>query len=250
MAPSQPIAPLKDKDPRKGNFLADKDKFCAYCAVRRVSFCGMVPNEVMAQLSSRSRPLTLDRRKTLFHQGDETHNVYVVTSGSLRLYQMLADGRRQVIGFAVPGDLLGFPLADRNDYSADALDSVYLCQFSRQDFTQFISQHANLMSALLSVTYDELRRAREQMALLTQKNAERKMAQFLLGFRARQNRIEGETAILPVRIPQADIGDFLGLTIETVNRMLARFMREKTILVTDTGIELLDLPRLRVLAEG
>lgn len=249
MAPTQRVVQM-NKEQRKGHFLAEKDKFCAYCAVRGVSFCGMVPNDDMALLSSQSRPLTLDRRKTLFHQGDETHNLYVVTSGILRLYQMLPDGRRQVIGFAIPGDLLGFPLADHHDYSADALDSVYLCQFPRQDFLQFLNQRSHLLGALLTVTHDELNRAREQMALLSQKNAERKMAQFLLSFRGRQNRVDSETSILPARIPQADIADFLGLTIETVNRMLARFMREKTILVTDSGIELLDLPRLRTLAES
>lgn len=245
-----PRVAQENKGRPKGHFLADKDRLCTYCPVRAVSFCGMVPNEDMADFSSQSRPLTLDRRKTLFHQGDETQSIYVVTGGTLRLYQMLTDGRRQVIGFAIPGDLLGFPLADRNDYSADALDSVYLCQFSRQDFAQFINQRGHLLSALLSVIHDELNRARDQIALVSQKNAERKMAQFLLSFRGRQNRIDGNTSILPVRIPQADIGDFLGLTIETVNRMLARFMRDKIILVTDSGIELLDLPRLRTLAES
>lgn len=235
---------------RKGHFLAEKDKLCAYCPVRCVSFCGMVPSDDLSQISNQSRPVTLDRRKTLFHQGDETQNVYVVTSGTLRLYQMLADGRRQVIGFAIPGDLLGFPMTDHNDYSADALDSVYLCQFPRPEFIQLLKQRTHIMSALLEVTHDELKRAREQLALISQKNAERKMAQFLLGFRGRQNRPDGDTAILPMRIPQADIADFLGLTIETVNRMLARFMRDKTILVTDSGIELLNLPRLHALAEG
>jgi CRP/FNR family transcriptional regulator len=137
-----------------------------------------------------------------------------------------------------------------NDYSADALDSVYLCQFPRPEFTQLLDQRKHLMSALVTVTYDELKRAREQLALVSQKNAERKMALFLLSFRHRQNRAGGEMVVLPVRIPQADIADFLGLTIETVNRMLARFMRDKTILITDSGIELHNLPRLQLLAEG
>lgn len=249
MAPSQRIVQM-NKELRKSHFLAEKDRFCAYCAVRGTSFCGMVPNEDMAQLSSQSRPLTLDRRRTLFHQGDETQSVYVVTSGTLRLYQMLADGRRQVVGFAIPGDLLGFPLADHNDYSADALDSVYLCQFPRQEFMQFLNQRAHLLGALLTVTHDELNRTREQLALISQKNAERKMAQFLLSFRGRQMRMDEEISVLPVRIPQADIADFLGLTIETVNRMLARFTREKIIAITDTGVELLNLIRLHMLAEG
>lgn len=238
------------KEQRKGHFLADKDRFCNYCVVRGVGFCGMVPNDDMACLSERSRAFTLDRRKTLFHQGDETQNVYIVTGGTLRLYQMLADGRRQVIGFALPGDLLGSPLVDHNDYSVDALDAVYLCRFPRQEFMQFLNQRSHLIVALLNVTHDELDRAREQIALISQKNAERKMAQFLVTFRGCQMRPDGQTAVLPVRIPQADIADFLGLTIETVNRMLARLMREKTILIADSGIELLDLPRLRMLAEN
>ena len=245
-----PTVAQKIKEQRKGHFLADKDRLCAYCPARGVSFCGMVPNDDMVFLSSHSRPFTLGRRKTLFHQGDETQSIYVVTSGTLRLYQMLADGRRQVIGFAIAGDLLGYPLSDHNDYSADALDSVYLCQFPRQDFLQFINSGVHLQRALLSVTHDDLSRARDQIALIGQKNAERKMAQFLLNFPSRQTRVEGQTSILPVRIPQADIGDYLGLTIETVNRMLARLVRTKTILVTDAGIELCDLPRLRMLAEG
>ncbi len=235
---------------RKGHFLGEKEKICAYCAVRCVSFCGMVPNDDLSHLSSQSRSITLERRKTLFHQGEETQNIYVVTSGTLRLYQMLADGRRQVIGFAIPGDLLGFPLSNVNDYSADALDSVYLCQFPRPEFSQLLDQRKHLMSALVTVTYDDLKRAREQLALVSQKNAERKMALFLLSFRHRQNRAGGEMVVLPVRIPQADIADCLGLTIETVNRMLARFMRDKTILITDSGIELHNLPRLQTLAEG
>jgi CRP/FNR family transcriptional regulator len=204
----------------------------------------------LSHLSSQSRAITLERRKTLFHQGDETENVYVVTSGTLRQYQMLADGRRQVIGFAIPGDLVGFPLTDVNDYSADALDSVYLCQFPRPEFARLLDQRKHLMRALASVAHEGLRRARDQLALVSQKNAERKMALFLLSFRHRQNREGGKTVVLPVRIPQADIADFVGLTIETVNRMLARFMRDKTISMTESGIELHNLPRLQTLAEG
>lgn len=245
-----PAVGRNKKEQRKGHFLAEKDKFCAYCAVRSSSFCGLVPNEDMANLSAQSRPMTLDRRKSLFRQGDDSHSIYVVTSGNLQLHQLLADGRRQVIGFAIAGDLVGYPFADHYDHGAEALDSVYLFQFPRQEFIQFVSAQSHLMQALLTVTADELHRAREQLALVSQKNAERKMAQFLISFRGLSNRPGGATALLPVRIPQADIADFLGLTIETVNRMLARFMREQAINISEAGIELVDLPHLHILAEG
>jgi CRP/FNR family transcriptional regulator, anaerobic regulatory protein len=243
-------ATLLNKELRKGPCLTEKDKLCSYCTVRGISFCGMVPDEDMAILSAHSRPLSLDRRKTLFHQGDEAENVYIVTSGALRLYQMLPDGRRQVIGFAVPGDLLGFPLSDHNEYSADALNSVFLCRFPRLDFLHILYQRSALLGALVSVVHDELMRSRQQLALISQKGADRKIAQFLLSFRGLQMRNEDDAALVSVRIPQADIADFLGLTIETVNRVLAKLTREKTIAVTDTGIALLDQSRLRALAEG
>ena len=248
--PAGLIVRIDQKEQGKGRLRADQDRICAHCAARSASFCGMVPNADLAELSGQARPHRLERRKTLLRQGEDSPHVYIVTSGVLQLNQMSADGRRLVIGFAIAGDLVGSFLTSCSDYSAEAVDSVYLCQFPRQEFMRFVSRDSGLTMALARVVHDELQRARGHMALIAQNSAERKMAQFLLAFRGRQNRPDGARAILPVRIPQIDIADYLGLTSETVNRMLARFVRESLIAMGDNSIEILDLPALQRIADG
>lgn len=230
--------------------ITDKGRACDYCELRNRGFCSRLSEAQQSLLAARSRLATLDAHKTLFRQGDETDHVYVVRNGLLRLYQRLLDGRRQVIGFAKPGDLLLFPLTERNDYGADALDSVYLCQFRRQDFIGFLRQDPEFWAALATAMHDELLRARRQVALLGQRRAEPKVAQFLLALHESYARSNNETTHVPVRVPQADIADFLGMTVETVNRTLARFARDAIISVAKRGIDFLDLRRLTEIAES
>jgi CRP/FNR family transcriptional regulator, anaerobic regulatory protein len=181
--------------------------------------------------------VTVEPHKAIFRQGDETENIYVVRNGLLRLYQQHLNGRRQVIGFAKPGDLLLSPLSERNEYSADALDPVCLCHFRRQDFIAFFHRDPAFSAALAIAIHEELIRARQQIALLGQKRAEPKVAQFLLALLESYAWRNAEATLVPVRIPQADIADFLGMTVETVNRTLARFTRDAIISVAKRGID-------------
>jgi CRP/FNR family transcriptional regulator, anaerobic regulatory protein len=228
----------------------EKSRACDYCELRNRGFCGRLTEEQQTLLAARSRLATLDAHRTLFRQGEETDHVYVVRNGLLRLYQRLRDGRRQVIGFAKPGDLLLFPLSAHNDYSADALDSAYLCQFRREDFISFLRRDPELWGALAISVHEDLLRARRQGALLGQRGAEPKVAQFLITLHESYGRPNNETTLVPVRVPQADIADFLGMTVETVNRTLARFVRDAIITIAKRGIDFLDLRRLKAIAES
>jgi len=236
-------------DPAK-SLLGEKSRACDYCELRNRGFCGRLTAEQQSLLAAKSRLATLEAHKTLFRQGDETDHVYVVRNGLLRLYQRLLDGRRQVIGFAKPGDLLLFPLSGHNDYGADALDAAYLCQFRREDFISFLRCDPELWGALAVTVQEDLLQSRRQVALLSQRRAEPKVAQFLLTLHESYARPNNETTLVPVRVPQADIADFLGMTVETVNRTLARFVREAVISVTKRGIDFLDLRRLKAIAES
>ncbi len=248
MTTSREPSARKEKDSAK-NFFAEKSRACDYCDLRNKGFCSHLTDAQRARLAESSRLAALEAHRTLFRQGEESENVFVVRNGMLRLYQRLLDGRRQVLGFAKPGDLLLSPFAERNDYSADALDPVYLCQFRRGDFVGFLQREPDFLSAVARTIHEELNRARQQAALLGQRRAEPKMAQFLLSLHESYARANLATTLIPVRIPQADIADFLGMTVETVNRTLARFGRDAIISVAKHGIDLLDLRRLREIAE-
>ncbi len=249
MASGLVASPRKEADPPR-NFFAEKSRACSYCELRSKGFCSRLSENHKALLAEVSRLVTLESHKTLFRQGEEADNVYVVRSGMLRLYQRMLDGRRQVIGFAKAGDLLLFPFSERNDYSADALDSVYLCQFRRQDFLGLLQREPELLSAVAVITHDELTRARYQIALLSQRKAEPKMAQFLLALFESCARPDSNPMAIPVRVPQADIADYLGMTVETVNRTMARLVRDAIISVAKHGLDLLDAKRLREIAES
>lgn len=230
-------------------FCLEKSRACDYCELRGRGFCGHLTDPQKDLLARISRLAILDAHENVFRQGEETENIYVVRSGVLCLYQRLLDGRRQVIGFAKPGDLLLFPLGKYNDYGADTVDSTYLCQFRRDDFVDFLRREPDFLAALAAILHEELKRMRRLIALLGQKHAEPKMAQFLLSLHESYAGQNMETTLVPVRLPQADIADFLGLTVETVNRTLARFVRDAIIRVAGSGIDLINIRRLREIAE-
>ncbi len=87
------------------------------------------------------------------------------------------------------------------------------------------------------------------MVILGRRTAEEKIAAFLIGLRERWAKINGQTLHIPLPMTRLDIGDFLGLTVETVSRMLTKFAREKAIVIVPDGVRLLDVARIERLAE-
>ena len=223
---------------------------CAQCRVRSLSVCAALDPDELAALDKLSRHVSFDARDTLFEQDEPSDCVFNLTSGSVRLYKLLPDGRRQIVGFALPGDFLGLSMSDRNAFSADALSPVAACQFSRQSFSELLDEKPHLLRRLHSMASHELSLAQDQMVILGRRTAEEKVAAFLMGLRKRWSRIDRSTVHVPLPMTRQDIGDFLGLTVETVSRMLTRLAREKAIVIVPDGVRLLDLPRMESLAES
>ena len=223
---------------------------CAQCKVRALSVCAALDPDELAALDRLSRHVAFDARETLFEQDEPSDCVFNITAGSVRLYKLLPDGRRQVVGFALPGDFLGLSMSDRNAFSADALSVVSACQFSRHAFSELLDDKPHLLRRLHTIASHELSLAQDQMVILGRRTAEEKVVAFLMGLRKRWSRIDGSTVHVPLPMTRQDIGDFLGLTVETVSRMLTRLAREKAIVIVPDGVRLLDLPRLEALAES
>jgi CRP/FNR family transcriptional regulator len=223
---------------------------CEHCRVRSLSICGALDNEELATLDRMARPLTFHARDTLFEQDEPADSVFNITSGSARLYKLLPDGRRQIVGFALPGDFLGLAMEERNGFSADALTPLSACQFSRQAFSEFLDSTPHLLRRLHNMASHELSLAQDQMVILGRRTAEEKVAAFLIGLRKRWGRLSTSSVTIPLPMTRQDIGDFLGLTVETVSRMLTRLAREKVILIVPDGVRLLDIARIEALAES
>ncbi|MCJ2136935.1 helix-turn-helix domain-containing protein [Methylobacterium sp. J-026] len=212
--------------------------------LRRVSSATALPLAERDALEPLSRRVALDQKQTLYGQDEPAASVYNVTSGALRLYRILTDGRRQVTGFAFPGDFLGLSMLDRFSVSADALGPVTACRFERLAFMDLLRGQPGLMMHLHAITGQELSRAKDMMMLLGRRTAEERIATFLTGLQARYVRIGRSAVTLELPMGRLDIADHLGLTIETVSRTLSRLDRDGAILIVPGGVRLIDQGRL------
>src|SRR5436190_2969600 len=124
----------------KTSFVSGKPagQHCADCAVRPFSVCAALDSAELGELEHLSRHAHFISCETVFAQEEMTTSFYNVLEGVLRLYKLLPDGRRQIVGFALPGDFLGMTASARHGFSADAIGSVSVCQFSKATFARFI----------------------------------------------------------------------------------------------------------------
>jgi CRP/FNR family transcriptional regulator len=216
--------------------------------VRSLSICGVLDQADLAEFERLARSFHLAPNETLFAAGELAHSVHSLTTGFARLYKLLPDGRRQVIGFALPGDFLGTAPSDRYTFSADAIDAVTGCRLPREAFTHFIEQRPHFLLRINEFAARELMLAQEQMLLLGRRTAEEKVASFLVGWRERLAQIGDERQTIALPMSRQDIADYLGLTIETVSRTLTRFEREKMLIIVTGGVRLLDANRAAAMA--
>ena len=151
----------------------------------------------------------------IFGDGETADYAYQVVSGGVRTYKILSDGRRQVSGFYLPGDVFGLEFRDEHTLSAEAISDTKVVVVKRSMLLALAGRDPGISRELLALTDNELRRVQTRMLLLV-KSAEERVAGFLLEMaeRARSGNI--------VELPMArrDIADYLGLTFETVSRTL------------------------------
>ncbi|OSQ47237.1 Crp/Fnr family transcriptional regulator [Thalassospira alkalitolerans] len=192
-----------------------------------------------------------DPHSTIFHEAEDADYVFNVTSGSVKLYKLLGDGRRQITGFLFPGDFLGLALNATYSYTAEAIEPVTACRFPREKLEKLFDEYPRLEKRMLGMAVDELAAAQDQMLLLGRKTAKEKVASFLLMLARRQEHRGEESGMIHIPMSRSDIADYLGLTIETVSRTLTQLRKEATISLKDNRhIEAVGIDMLEDLAEG
>jgi CRP/FNR family transcriptional regulator len=224
---------------------------CQACPVRLRSICSGLDFDELEELEKIVARMTVGAGGPIFDEGEAARCRYNVTSGSIKIYKLLGDGRRQIIGFLFPGDFLGLAMADEYAYGAEAVVDSELCRFPRRELDDLINRFPTLENRLLNVTSNELAVAQEQMVLLGRKTAKEKVATMLLLFSRRA--AERGMADNPVYLPmtRTDIGDYLGLTTETVSRTFTQLRAQRIISAGSGGrIWLEDLEILGTLMEG
>jgi CRP/FNR family transcriptional regulator, anaerobic regulatory protein len=229
-------------------------KDCSQCVVRNRAVCaGLEPDELEA-LGQFGRKQHVLKGQTIVWEGDDALVVANVIKGVLKVSMSIADGREQIVGVMFPSDFIGRPFGKQTPYSVTALTDAELCIFSRATFDQFARKHPELEHKLLQRTLDELDKSREWMLLLGKKTAAERIATLLLDMSERLGETgcsAGQEKLDRFELPldRQQMGDLLGLTIETVSRQLSRLKADKVIDLPDRRMVFIkDRSRLEDLA--
>ncbi|MBN8893146.1 MAG: helix-turn-helix domain-containing protein [Rhodospirillales bacterium] len=229
---------------------------CATCSARATSVCNAIEDKDLDRLASTAVSIIVQPGHGFIEEGDTAEHFFNVTSGTVKLFKLLPDGRRQITGFAGIGHFLGLAVSTSYSFSAEAVDPVRICRFSRSKLRVLLDDFPAMEKRLLEVASNELVAAQEQMLLLGRKTARERLASFLMARAGMQTHCGAETKPAlrePVSLPmtRGDIADYLGLTIETVSRTLTRLKAERLIDVPNTtDVMLLDPRGLQSLATG
>ncbi|MDP3406239.1 MAG: helix-turn-helix domain-containing protein [Brevundimonas sp.] len=173
-------------------------------------------------MSDLAEVVTLKSGAVLVREGDPAPYVFSISSGSLKVYKLLPDGRRQITGFLFAGDFLGLAIGDDYVFSAEAMEPSVICRFRKGPFRLLVKQSPSLEHILLHRTMHELAAAQNQMLLLGRKTAIERLAYFLLDLPGRDPARPSAPGQVRLQMKRAEIADHLGLTIETVSRVLTR----------------------------
>ncbi|GGX66043.1 nitrogen fixation regulation protein FixK [Tateyamaria omphalii] len=209
------------------------------------------PGPLTHDAANRMRPATLLKQgRHLFHEGDEVERIYQVKTGVVRLTRMLEDGRRQVIAFGYPGDIIGFPADGCHHTDCEALVDTTLNVFRRTALDHGDGD-PELHVALLKAALKEISEMQDHVMMLGRKSASERVASFLAVITQRYGEKMGSHRRISLPMPRSDIADFLGLTTETVSRAFSALRNEGVIALNGAQtIIVMESARLQQLALG
>lgn len=233
---------------REAVVASSADSPCGFCTALVHGICAALSPDERAEIDRLAKRAAIEPKEALFSQGQAASRVYTVTSGVVRLYKLLPDGRRQIIGFRISGDFIGLASGANHALSADAINRVTLCWFSKPAFARFSEDKPPMLRKLNEFAHREIAAAHERMLLLGRFTADEKIASFVLGWRERTRKIGRVKEIVELPMSRRDIADYLGLTIETVSRTFTKLERDKVFAVVAGGVRLTDEKRAAALA--
>ncbi|MGB0693133.1 MAG: fumarate/nitrate reduction transcriptional regulator Fnr [Pseudomonadales bacterium] len=220
---------------------------CQQCGLNDLCLPHTLTNEEIEKVDSiikRRKPLK--RGDYLYNTGDEFSSIYAVRSGSIKAFTIDTEGEEQVVGFYLPGELLGLDAIDSKVHlsTAKSMETTSVCEIPFDSIEDLSATIRNLQVHMYRLLSREIRVDQELQMLLAKKSAEERISAFLmnLSLRYQQRRLSSTHFRLPMA--RSDIGNYLGLAVETVSRTLTRLQTTGVLMVEGKEVEILDLNAL------
>jgi CRP/FNR family transcriptional regulator len=200
------------------------------------------------EIIQRGRPM--QRGDRIYHAGDKFRSVYAVRSGAIKTISNTQDGQEQITGFYLPGEIIGMDGLATNSHSntAIALETSAVCEIPFSRLEELSTELPSLQRRFFQLMSKEITNDQQLITLLSKNNADQRIASLLLSISARNHSrgLSADDFYLPMS--RSDIGNYLGLTIETVSRVFGRFHKNETIQLDKKHVKIIDMAALRNIA--
>lgn len=192
----------------------------------------------------RKRPIQKNER--LFTAGDSLKALYAVRSGSFKTFTVSQDGEEQITAFHLPGEIIGFDalLQQSHQSFAQALETSMVCEIPYQTLDELSGEFPKLRQQLMRLMSNEIHQDQEMFMLLNKRTAEERLAYFIKSLSNRFHDRGFSANEFRLTMTRGEIGNYLGLTVETISRLLTRFQKEELISVSGKLIQILNHPLL------
>ncbi len=196
------------------------------------------------------RKKVLKKGEFLFHAGDSFDAIHAIRSGSLKSYTISSDGTEQITGFHLPGEIVGLNAISSTQYPsfAKALETSLVCTIPFEKLETLSRDIPGLQKQVFKVMSTEIREEQELMMLLSKKNADERFAAFVMNLSARFRRRGLSDKEFQLTMTRGDIGNYLGLAVETVSRLVTRLQQRELIAIQDRYIQITNMKELSELA--
>ncbi len=224
---------------------------CSTCILSELCLpVGMSPQDVVLLDEFVKERVRLPKGAALFKLGDKAEAIYSLRSGALKTQLEDVGGQVQITGFVLPGEIIGMDAMVNNTHvsNAIALEDSEVCLIRIEDIDRISPHVPQLQQQFRRIMGMEINRAHQLVMTLGTLRSEQRVAAFLLNLSQRLITLGYSGRDFILRMSREEIGNYLGLTLETVSRLFSRFGREKLIRIKQREVTILDMDGLRGLA--
>lgn len=238
----------KAKHPNVVN-LTDIKVACANCSLYELCLPLGVKDEDLDELENIIARRKLPKGHYLFRQNQDFSSIYALRTGSLKTFTLNSDGSEQITGFHLPGELVGLDAisSSRHPSNARALESVSYCELPFDQLEALSSKMPSLQRQLLRIMSNEIREDTGLAILLGNSSAEERLASLLLSLSQRFQHRGYSSEQFNLSMSRTDIGNYLGLAVETISRLFTRMQDSGILEVNGKLINILDMDGLKAL---
>lgn len=220
---------------------------CQECSIHTLCIPFTLNNQELDQLDNiieRKRPL--QKSQILFKAGDKLKSLYALRAGALKSYTISETGDEQITAFHLPGDLIGFDAITHNEHPsfAQALGTSMICEIPYDVLDDLCGKMPKLRQQIMRLMSNEIINDQQMILLLSKMKAEERLASFIYNLSQRYSARHFSAVEFHLTMSRGDIANYLGLTVETISRLISRFQKLKILTVQGKYVLIEDMEEL------